>query len=112
MVNSPLMSWSSLPRWIIALLLYGVKARPREDGQQSHRWEATPLLYRDNLVGARGFEPRTPAPKAGALPGCATPRLCQHHHSTGKVFSCCARDSDSTLTAREVYPKPIEAHQF
>ncbi len=26
------------------------------------------------MVGARGFEPPTPAPKAGALPDCATPR--------------------------------------
>ena len=28
----------------------------------------------DFLVGEAGFNPRPPAPKAGALPGCATPR--------------------------------------
>ena len=33
------------------------------------------------MVGEKGFEPSTPGPKPGALPGCATPleKICYIH---------------------------------
>ena len=49
------------------------------------------------MVGAEGFEPRPSAPKADALPGCATPRLL--FDCIAGEFSAWSANSTSRLIA-------------
>jgi hypothetical protein len=85
---------------------YGRHPSPKASYHHQHSEAKPPEAFGEGWSGRRDSNSRPPAPKAGALPDCATPRLFLDDAVDSRSLHCTAREK-----ARFVVAAKKEPHQ-